>query len=73
VGDIFADAGFWIMILLCLVVLVWFRQQWKIFIVLCLLCISGFAWSLFTLYSFVNLRDDLGESVGWSGFNHAIE
>ncbi len=73
IGDIFLDAGIWIVVLVCLIVSVWFVRQKIFMILLFTVCFSGFLWSTFALHALEMRRDSLGERVGWDWFLHTIE
>lgn len=73
IGDMFGDAGVWIVFLCCLIVGVWLMKQWTTMILLWVMCFGGFMWSTVTLHTLEVRRDTLGERVGWSGFTHKIE
>jgi len=73
IGDMFGDAGVWIVVLCCLIVSVWLMKQWTTMILLWVMCFGGFMWSTVSLHTLEVRRDTLGERVGWSGFTHRIE
>ena len=73
VGDIWPDSGIWIVVLFSLIMCFWIWKKKILLIWIIAACFVGFFWSVFTIQSFQNHRDTLGESVGWNVTTHTVE
>jgi competence protein ComEC len=72
IGDIWSQAGIWMIVFLVLLVSVFFWKNWKVFLGIILLLVSGYLIAISALQTLEKQRESLGSRVGWEGHDRTI-
>ncbi len=72
VGDIWSQAGIWLIVFLILIVSVFFWKKWKVILAVAVLLVGGYMLAINAAYTIDQERENLGSRVGWEGHDRSI-
>jgi competence protein ComEC len=72
VGDIWSQAGIWLIVFLILIVSVFFWKKWKVILAVAALLGGGYMLAINAAHTIDQERENLGSRVGWEGHDRSI-